>query len=39
MTEEAYPTPDFSAYDLAELTLAMADSYDNVKQRKLEKKL
>lgn len=39
VTEEVYPTPYFSAYDLAELTLAMADSYDSVKQRKLEKKL
>lgn len=37
VTEEAYPTPYFSTYDLAELTLAMADSYDSVKGRKLEK--
>ena len=37
--EETYPTPYFSAYDLAELTLAVADDYDIVKQQKLEKKL
>ena len=37
--EETYPTPYFSAYDLTELTLAVADDYDIVKQQKLEKKL
>lgn len=37
--EDAYPTPYFTAYDLAELTLATADNYDIGKQQKLEKRL
>lgn len=38
-TEESYPTPYFTVYDLAELTLVTADNYDIGKQQKLEKKM